>query len=308
MFNIKSFYTFLVVAVSVVTFISCKKEKPLNPKGLEESYIMTPGTTAADKFRYDFFQKYGTKILFEFHPKEYYYTPTNALDSNDKIRYITNPATHERALRYVNYHWLQFYPSDFKQEYLPLYILLTDRLVDHINRVTSTADSIKYAKSNGFASILIAGLGSRFDTMSTGTKARLRAEVHLQFLYNYLYLGQRLKIPDEFFEASAPFYFTSRTTPLAADYSDYGPAGFVKPAPGSGNPSGFPTRGEDLNMYLKFIIESDQATVDAYINPTAHANVKKKYNILVNYFNSLGVNLRSIHSTDPELAGSLTNF
>lgn len=286
---------------------ACKKEAAINPKGIEELYIMKEGTTSADSFRYKFFMKYGTKILFEYDRNLYYYTPTSTMDTSDKIRYITDLSQHVQALRFINHQWLRFYPADFKEKFLPLYILLADRLVDHINIPSSTADSIKYAKSNGFSSILIAGLGNRFDTMSLAVKNRLRNEIHLQYLYSFLWQGGKISLPEAFFEPSVLKYFTARATPRQSDLSDYGPAGFVKYGV-AGNPTAFPTRAEDLQLFLRFIIEVNQADVDAYINVAAHASVKLKYNLLVNFFNNLGIDLRSIHATDPAELGTLIIF
>src|SRR5690606_29093193 len=109
------------------------------------------------------------------------------------------------------------------------------------------------------------------------------------------------------FEVTKATYVSPRPTPLAADKSDYGPAGFLIP-PGTDKPAAFPSRTEDFQLFLKFIIESDQATVDAYINPSAHVKVKQKYNILVNYYNTLGIDIRSIQQLDTELPGTLADF
>ena len=297
----------LPVSFILLLTAACKKEAAINAEGIQEQYIMKEGTTPADTFRYKFFMKYGTKILFEYDRSLYYYTPTTTMDTSDKIRYIIDPAQHERALRFFNYQWLRFYPVTFKDKYLPLYILLADRLVDHINIPSSTADSIKYAKSNGFSSILIAGLGNRFDTMSLAVKNRLRNEIHLQYLYSYLWQGGRIDLPEAFFEPSASYYFTARATPRPADLSDYGPAGFVKYGV-VGNPTAFPTRAEDVQLFLRFIIEVSQADADSYINTASHAGVKLKYNMLVNYFTNLGIDLRSIHTTNPSTLGTLTDF
>ncbi len=302
-----SFTIYFLTIIIAVTAVSCKKEAALNHEPLPEKYVMVQGTGAADQYRYDFFNKYGTKILFAFDKVEYFYSPTNTIDQYDEIRYITNGALHERALRFINTHWLSFYPEAFKQKYLPRYIFVVDRLVDLIEERIANADSVKYAKSNAFSYVLGAGLGNRFDTMSVETKKRLRSELHYHFLYSFLYAGLKLGLPDDFFEPTKTAYLSARPTPLANDKSDYGPAGFLIP-PGTAKPAAFPSRIEDIQLFLKFIIESDQATVDAYINPTAHSKVKQKYNVLVNYYNTLGINIRAIHQLNPELPGTLTGF
>lgn len=286
---------------------SCKKEAALNHEPLPEKYVMTQGTGVADQFRYDFFNKYGTKVLFDFDKVTYFYSPTNTIDQYDEIRYITNTTLHERALRFINIHWLSFYPQEFKQKYLPRYIFIVDRLVDLVEERIANADSVKYAKSNAFSYVLAAGLGNRFDTMSVETKKRLRSELHYHFLYSFVHASLKLPFPEEFFEPTKTTYLSARPTPLANDKSDYGPAGFLIP-PGTAKPAAFPSRAEDFQLFLKFIIESDQATVDAYINPAAHSKVKQKYNALVNYYNGLGINIRSIHQLNPELPGTLTGF
>lgn len=290
-----------------VAIISCGKEGGMNHEPLDEKYIMEPGTGAADQFRYNFFTRYGTKMLFDFDKVDYFYSPTNTVDRHDSIRYITNPALHERALKFLNTHWLSFYPPAFKEKYLPRYIFIVDRLVDLVEDRITNSDSVKYAKSNAFSYVLAAGMGNRFDTIAVETKRRLRSELHYQFLYSFVHAGLRLEVPEAFYEVTKTTYLSARPTPLANDKSDYGPAGFLIP-PGTAKPAAFPSRSEDFQLFLKFIIESDQATVDAYINPAAHSKVKQKYNILVSFYNSLGIDIRRIQSLDPELPGTLTGF
>jgi hypothetical protein len=301
---------------------SCKKDEVLTPTDLTEKYPMTAGTNAADLFRFNFFNKYQTKILFDFDKKDYWYAMSSSASSSDSIdvfRFVTDTAKQRRAVEFLNAQWLLFYPASLKQTYLPQYIFAVDRLLDY-NSTGTTVDSTKYYKTNSFNNMTIAGLGNRFDTMSATTKARLRNELNFNFLYSHIYLKNKNFFPQEFYDVSALKYGVLTRDSVSTVYNDYlnlgllPPDGLVYPGvtyPGSAtsfNKTLYQSQDNDVAQYIRMITLQNDAFINNIINNTYAAKVKQKYLLLVNFFTSIGINIRSINNYNITAMGPLDTY
>lgn len=309
---------FFLAITGLIT--SCSNKETLTPTALVEKYPMTPGTNPADLFRFNFFNKYQTKILFDFDKKDYWYAMSSTIasaDSIDNFRFITDADQQKRAVEFLNAQWLLFYPDNLKQRYLPQYIFTVDRLLDY-NSTGSTVDSVKYFKTNGFNNITIAGLGSRFDTMSVFTKNRLRNELNFGFLYHQVYLKNKAFFPQEFYDVSAVKYNTSpRDSGTTTSFNDYlrlgllPPDGLVYPgvsypgASSSFSKTRYQNQDEDVAQFIRMITLQNDTFINNIINNTYAAKVKQKYNLLVNFFTSQGVDIRSINTRNIDDLGPL---
>lgn len=305
--------------VAVILFTSCNKdEEALTPTDLTEKYLMTSGSNTADLFRYNFFNKYQSKILFEFDLKDYWYAMNSATASNDSIDYfyyVMDTAKQRRALQFMNTQWLLFYPAAIKQSYLPQYIFPSDRLFDYSSSTrTSTLDSNKRFKTNGFNNIILTGLGNRFDTMSSATKTILRDEMHFGWLYNWIYLRNKSFFPQAFYDVSAAKYGVSPRDSISTVYNDYLKNGFFPPVTVAGitypaattlSTTRYQSQDEDVAQFLRFIVQKNDATVNTVINNTNAAKVKQKYLILLDFFTSKGIDIRSINTTNIANLGPL---
>lgn len=312
-------YILVLILPLVVFLTSCQKTEILTPTDITEKYPMTQGTNAADLFRYNFYNRYQTKILFDFEKMDYWYSMssiTTAPDSIDVFRYVTDTAKQRRAMEFVNAQWLLFYPQSLKQTYLPQYILVVDRLLDY-NTSGTTVDSSKFFKTNGFNSIVVTGLGNRMDTMGVAAKTRLRNEMNFSFLYNLIYLKNKQFFPQEFYDVSALKYDVAPRDSTSTVYNDYLKLGFLPPTgvtypgatyPGSTsnfNTTKYQTQDQDVAQYLRMITLQNDAFVNNIINNTNAAKVKKKYQLLVDFFTSLGINIRSLNNYNTSTLGPL---
>jgi hypothetical protein len=316
-------YILLFILPAIFLFSSCKKnEAALATTDISEKYPMTPGTNAADLFRYNFFTRYQTKILFDFDKKDYWYsmsTVSTATDSIDVFRYVTDTAKQRRAVEFLNAQWLLFYPQSLKQTYLPQYIFVVDRLLDY-NSSGTTVDSVKYFKTNGFNNILVTGFGNRMDTMSAATKARLRNELNFSFLYHLIYLKNKNFFPQEFYDVSALKYGVSPRDSTSTVYNDYLRNGLLPPTgvtyPGvtfPGTTTNFSTttyqsQDQDVAQFLRMITLQNDAFVNNIINNTNAVKVKQKYQMLIQFFTGLGIDIRSLNGYNTSILGPLNIY
>lgn len=312
-------YMLVIILPAILLFTSCKKEEALTITDITEKYPMTPGSNAADQFRYNFFNRYQTKILFDFDKKDYWYSMSavsTATDSIDVFRFVSDTAKQRRAVEFLNAQWLLFYPQNLKQKYLPQYIFVVDRLLDY-NSSGTTVDSTKYFKTNGFNNITVTGFGDRMDTMSVATKARLRNELNFSFLYHLIYIKNKNFFPQEFYDVSALKYGVSPRDSTSTVYNDYLKVGLLPPTgvtyPGvtyPGSTTNFSTttyqsQDQDVAQYLRMITLQNDAFVNNIINNTNAAKVKQKYLILIQFFTSMGIDIRSLNSYNPSILGPL---
>lgn len=312
--TIKYFLAILLPAALLMA--SCKKEATLAPTDFPEPYPMTQGSNAADLFRYNFFNRYQTKILFDFAKKDYWYAMNNTAtlkDSIDYFRYVTDTAQQRKAVEFLNAQWLLFYPQAFKQTYLSQYIFAVDRLFDYPSTsTTANPDSTKYFKTNGFSNMLVTGLGNRFATMTNTEKTTLRNELHHGFLYDWIYLRNKEFFPPEFYAVSQLKYGVNPRDSTSTVYNDYLNNGFLPPVsatyPGYNTKTRYQNQDEDVNQFLWFIITKDDAAVNSIINNTYGAKVKQKYLLLLSYFSGLGIDIRSINTYDVSVMGPLDQY
>lgn len=319
--KIRSYITaFVLPAILLLT--SCQKEEVLISTDISEKYAMTEGTNAADLFRYNFHKRYQTKILFEFDKMDYWYSmssTTTATDSIDLFRYVTDTAKQRRAMEFINAQWLLFYPQSLKQTYLPQYIFVVDRLLDK-NTSGSTTDSTKYFKTNGFNNIVLTGLGNRMDTMGVTAKSILRNEMNFNFLYHLIYIKNKNFFPQEFYDVSALKYGVAPRDSTSTVYNDYLRLGLLPPTgvtyPGVTYPGAttnfssttYQTQDQDVAQYLRMITLQNDAFVNNIINNPNAAKVKKKYQLMVDFFTGLGINIRSLHNYNTSTLGPLNVY
>lgn len=311
-----------LISSFILLFSACQKTEVLQVTDISEKYPIGQSTNAHDLFRFNFFKRYQTKILFDFDKKDYWYSMSStstATDSIDVFRYVTDTSKQRRALEFINAQWLLFYPQEIKQKYLPQYIFVVDRLLDY-NSSGTTVDSTKYFKTNSFNNILITGFGNRLDTMSLATKARLRNELNFNFLYHLIYLKNKEFFPKEFYRVSELKYGESPRDSTSATFLDYLRLGFLPPTgvtyPGVAYPgattnfstSTYQSQDQDVAQFLRMITLQNDVFVNNIINNTNAAKVKLKYQILVQFFTSIGIDIRKMNNYNSLLLGPLDTY
>lgn len=313
-------YIVAILLLATTLLFSCEKEAALTATDLVEKYPITQGNSEADLFRFNFFNRYQSKILFEFDKMEYWYTASgNANDSVDYFIKITAPDKQKRALEFMNAQWLSFYPQEFKRKTLPQYILAVDRLYDYPSTsITATPNSTRNFKTNGFNNIMVTTMGDRFDALTDNDKITLRNDINFGYLYNWIYLRNKLFFPKEFYDVSLLKYGVSPRDPaviVANNYDDYLNNGFMPPVvatyPGTGSSistSRYQSQDEDVAQFLRLLIQKDDAFVNTLINNPLAPKVKQKYLILLNFFTSKGINIRDINTKNVATLGPLNPY
>jgi len=130
----KKIYLIVVVLLAGL-FSSCEKEEgKLTPSGIEEGYKMPQGDNAFDATIMNYYEKYGSCLLYDFTDKDTYWTPygwkngvVGTMAEGGKAGYLVTPADASyipQQLELLDECWLSLYSDAFLKKFLPLKIML----------------------------------------------------------------------------------------------------------------------------------------------------------------------------------------
>ena len=126
---------YLIPAVGLLLFSACTKDEGmLEPSGIESGYKIPQGNHDFDKTIVDYFNRFGSYLLYDFTEKDAYWTPvawqngypTSGEEEGKLGLYITMPDLDYIApqLDLLDKAWFRFYTDKFLKEFLPLKIML----------------------------------------------------------------------------------------------------------------------------------------------------------------------------------------
>ena len=118
-----------------LAFTSCSEEdEKLTPSGKEDGYIIAKGEADYDKTIGEFYQKYGSCLLYNWTEKDAYWTPggwqngvlgkQNEGGKNGYLVYAPEKEYISKQLHLLDRLWFQFYSDKALQKLLPYKILL----------------------------------------------------------------------------------------------------------------------------------------------------------------------------------------
>lgn len=176
---------------------------------------------AANRRIFDYYDKYGSYVLYDFTNKDAMWVMNTGVASNGSREYFTtlgDPANVEAMLDYIEEIWLQYFPDDFlRKGGMPYRVFLADSL--YMQRDYGEGQIYKYPLNyliNGDA-VIIAGMNTLSELTDFDKKTR-KTEL-FNAMWDY-YKGKGLvDNPEEFYAG------TDYTTPPHMTY-DIGPYGY----------------------------------------------------------------------------------
>lgn len=278
---------------------SCKKstEENLTPSGIDDTYKFPQGDNPYDKTILNYYQQYGSYLLYKFTDKDAFWFPTGF-----KYGYEISQANTDNVpalLDLFDKSLFSKYPTSFLKRFLPAKILLCSKVDSIYTRYVFTpvyaaiTDKKKVPAYYSYDNIAINYGDASINSMTAAEKLAFLARVNLVFFQS---INERALIkPTIDFNNSADYITTNATQ--AAAYNK----GII-----SLYYSTTPTA--DWNAYVIAMISLSEADLNrsvpnsntsylGILNPAKDTNglIKKRYNIVRNFFiNTYQVDLQKI--------------
>lgn len=172
-----------------------------------EEYVLPQGKSDADDRIVEYYNQYGTYILYEYTDLDFRYELGDTY-----MHELPDPAYVGDMLDFLEDIWFDFYPADFHKKFMPLKIMLADYIASE-DIWTGTMIPTFYA--SGAACI---GFGFCSDTLqkiSPATKLEFKRKLHENFWFKW---GEIIEIPEEFYEVS-DYSHAAVSEPTSEDYT-----------------------------------------------------------------------------------------
>lgn len=266
----KSNTLFTVFFLALLVMTACKKEAPVQTDKFEPEYKLPQGDHPYDRSILDFYQKYGTYILYKFNSKDFRWNVTG------NIPYVAEPGDEAYiapALEALNKHLFSHYPEVFLKKALPYKIILSDKIrkvisdpqtgrVDTLDHPENTAGSISHL-AFGHAS-------SRLGQLSPEELLLMKGDLHREFWLQAIQTG-KLDL--------APLFLTATDYAMVNDFNkkDYGVF----------NISYTMAMMEDFGDYIRYIASHSYKEIEATLfNPVNDPKGRffYKYKLIVDYY------------------------
>lgn len=288
----------------------CKKEAvDTTPSGIDDTYKLPQGNHDFDNRIVNYYEKYGSYLLYKFTDKDVYWTPTaNTKPTETSPGFWTNGVDVTMAntdyisaqLDLIQEKWFSYYTDTFLKKFLPSKIMLCSR-VDSIYTGYVFTPSFAYIKASKPVSAyysydnITVNYGSDTITRFSATdKRNFMARVNQAFIQSIA--GRTLSTPPATFSSSVNY---------GATYTSQGAAyaqGILQVYY-----NGLTAQG-DWNAYMLAMVNYSEAQLNASVadydmtaagilNATKDKNgkIRQRYNLVRNYFiNEYQVDLQKI--------------
>lgn len=300
----------LYILVTACFFGACKKtENALEPSGIVNTYSVPQGNNAYDNTIVDYYQKYGTYLLYKFTEKDAYWTPTvynkptasaaGFWSAGAEVS-VADPAYVAGQLSLIQSKWFGLYSDKFLKKFLPTKVLLCSKVDSISNGFIFGGPTIVYVKQTkkisayyNYDNIQINYGDQSVSSMTAAEQRTFLAKVNLIFIQSIIARG--LTQPTTEFINSAD-YITAMTSAAQG----YGKGILV--------PYYSVSAQLDWNAYITAMVSYSTMNLNAstaitdltpvgMLNVTKDTNgqMKKRYAIVRNYFiNEYGVDLQLI--------------
>ena len=256
-----------------------------------EEYVLPQGKSDADDRIVDYYEKFGTYILYEYTYMDFHYETGGSYEYK-----LPDPIYVGNMLDLLEEIWFSFYPNDFHKKYMPLKILLADyiRYKDPLLRGNIFFVSSRSCFAFGFCS----------DTLQEITPAmKLELKNTIQSsLWGY-YLDGRIEYPEEFFAVS-DYSRGAVMDPSSEDYTrnrgflanQYGDEWSVYYADYETGLLSY--KSTDVSTFLRGMVTKTSADWEEDLK---YPLVKQKYDILRNWISeTFGFDLQKVGDTTYE--------
>lgn len=269
-----------LITLFALWFVACSEDKKIGEiDSLTPDYDMQEGESEVDDRILEMYKQYGTYILYDYARLDFYYgLSTDYIYKCPKQEYV------EDMLDLVQKIWLDFFPTEFHQKYLPYKLFFSEKL--EVENWDGTM--LEYYVCEGDKSFALGYCSDVLREMTPADKLKYKNMLHYQLWKSWY--KNRLEFPEKFFELSD---YTKAAVSNDVDSPDYTRTrGFVAKrlleydietewCLYTNWQTGLLDKNDDLNSFLIMLVTRTKADWEADLQ---YELVKKKYDILRDWF------------------------
>ncbi|MVT10346.1 putative zinc-binding metallopeptidase [Chitinophaga tropicalis] len=298
-----------ILVFTAVLFSACKKEEALTPSE-SLAYTLPQGNHSYDTLIMDYYNKYGTYMLYKFTDRDAYWTPSGwknaAYDSvtrNWSSGFLVQQSGEQyvaKQLDVIGRLWFRFYSDKFLQEFLPAKVLLCSSVDSVYLGFDFTTTPVTFLKKDKevYAWYSYDNISVSFGNMNVENISALDSAAFIwktsKIFMEQIFARKSVSPVVEFTR------ITSYTTAFASQATAY--------TNGSISTYWSATQQNDWNAYMLAMVTCSETmlktaeanTISSFkgiLNSTKDTNgrIRQRYNIVRNYFiNNYNVDLQAI--------------
>ncbi|ASZ09895.1 putative zinc-binding metallopeptidase [Chitinophaga pendula] len=284
--NVRTVCSYLLI----ITALACAKEK-VQVSEKENTYYKIPqGNAPYDQQVVDWYNKYGTYVLYQYPKSEYEYAIIGYYGLN--MEHPADKTALPAVMNFIQQYWFDFYPEDFLKKYLPRKILLGGIL--QYDAGNNTKPDTLANPIAGFNFIMLPGLDANFPKQLEKERRIWKASLNSLFFSTLFYgtteeIKAKLPLPEAFFQVS-------KYQQLKASVNNLYDNGYLAPDPS--DPTKIPSPKNDLKNYLYIMCRySEEELEKNYFSEKFDKKglIRKKHQLLRKYIkDNWNVDLQNI--------------
>ncbi|MCX2453640.1 hypothetical protein OQX61_20380 [Pedobacter sp. PLR] len=186
---------FPVLSFMIISILGCKKEPVIKPDTIQPEYQLPQGNHPYDHKILDFYNKYGTYILYKFSSKDFRWNIT------DDILYVADQGDQdyvEQSLDVLDKKLFSFYNEGFLKLTLPYKILLSSRI-----RVVKLPDTLAtpIPAISTFSHFTFGQTSRRFSQLTDQELVDLKTDMHVAY-WQQAINTKKMELPPSFAAAT----------------------------------------------------------------------------------------------------------
>lgn len=284
---------FILFGFCLIGFcLTACSERDIDPSDLpviDTEYTLPQGKSDADDYIVEFYEKYGTYILYEFEEADLKWVQSDVNNLWNNFKYTSaDPQYVALMVDFLQENVFRFYPDAFLSKELPYKIFLLATLK---HNEYSNYEDVRIVGTQ----MAISNCAESLETIVNDPAKSMKLKNRLQSILwsNWLYL---FDIPAEFYKTSTYSSGQASTDPSAWNYTRT--MGFIADNEGKEWSTVDPwpdtklSKIQDLHSYLDGM---RNRTSEEWENDLSYPLVKHKYDVLRNYFKThFGFDIQAI--------------
>lgn len=258
---------YIILAIISLMLFSCYNEDDIVVEKGENKYNLQDSDDPVEKYRYNFYNDFGSVILYDYALSDYTWNITHTYFATFELEKVKDE-NKAAGLDYAKKVFLEAYPENFKKKFFPFKILLAESLQAYDWMVDGMVD---YHAKGGKGFLCIGRVNDNVGTLTKEDLYTARAGVNTEFWMTYMFGFNRFKIPDSYYAVSEAYYDQELTEGVIEDY------GFVWADTSWG--TYFPGPYLDLKTFIEYIFAHTNKEMQDLCNK--YPKIKQKYDILV---------------------------
>ncbi|MHA4809364.1 hypothetical protein ACX0G9_14725 [Flavitalea flava] len=285
--------TGLIICLFMVILSSCYKSPVLTPGTANILYALPQGNQPYDKDIVDFYNTYGTFILYKWTAADFGYGVTNAVFFNQIQAFPADTNYIQQGLHFLHANLLDVYPIAFVKQTIPWRILLAGE-IDSIAVINSntvyapptydTTHNISVTAVSGQHQITLGQVDSIMPLLTPAQVAKARGWLNRAY-WQQAISNKVVEMPPSF-DAVTNYAILNSSNHLRLGALYYRTDGSTNDAT------------SDFLDYIQMITSTPfQQISDTWFTPQTDTNglIRIKYNIIVQYYQAnFGIDLQAI--------------